>query len=822
MHGFSSSLRFAFRQLRKSPGFSAAVIVMLAAGIGATTTIFSLVEGVLMRPLPFRDPARIIALGDHVGQNKAIRVTAQEISTYEKATTAFSSVGAYGPMTYELSSGGRPEVLHAARMEARAFETLGIGPILGRVFTEQEDTARTPVAVISYAAWLSRFHRSPQVLGTSIVLDRKTYTIVGVMPRSFEFPLQTGRLAQSELWVPMSLTAEELSGANEGNWHFSMVARLKDGVTIEQAQQDADRVAHEIMRNFSAKLSAIHIAGAAAPLREQLVDSARPMLRALFLSVAIVLAIACVNVAVLMLVRAIKRRREYAVRLALGAGTTTIVREALSEGLVLSLAGGVLGLASSAVILKTALVLLPESMPRIDSIGMDKTVAAFGFLLALATGALCSLAPAFAAMRTDLLECLAESARNSTGSSLSWLRSALVVAEIAIAMVLLTVSIEFARSYQKMLAVDPGFQPDHVLVAGYQLPLNQYPTGSSAERFDREVLERLQAAPGISSAGMAHVLPSTAATPMADYTIEGVAAAGWKMQFAPFTLNDGDYFRAMGIPLREGRYFTSRDKSDAPLVVIVNESMAAHAWPGQDALGKRVHLGNPNNGYPWATIVGVVADTRRSRDESSLDQFYLPVNQPASLNGSDAPDKLVNPAGGYIVLRSVLPPETMEQTLRAAVAQVDPMLALKEVRPMTDALTNVEAPRRFNTGLIGSFALAALLLAVSGIYAVVAFSVNMRAQEIAIHMALGAERAKIATMILLGSVRLAALGCALGVAGTIALSRLVQSFLFEVSPTDPILYASSAAVMLLLTMVASAVPASRAAAIDPNAALRSA
>ena len=820
MYGFLSSLRYWFRQMSKAPGYVIAVVLMLGAGIGTTTAIFSLVEGVLLRPLPFQDPERLVALGDRLGENTGISVTASELVTYEKETMAFASAGGYTRMTYELSSGGRPEVIHAARMEARVFETLSVQPMLGRVFTEQEDEAHAPVVVIGYKMLLNRFHRDPSVLGSSIVLDRKTYTIVGVMPRNFEFPLETGRLGQAQLWIPMSLTAEEVSEANAGDWRFNMVARLKDGVSLEQGGEDADRVADKIMRDFPAKLSAVKIRGAVAPLREQVADSARPLLQTLFLAVAIVLLIACVNVAILMLVRAIRRRREYAVRLALGAGAMVIVREALAEGLLLSLLGGALGLAMAAVALKTTLILLPESMPRIDAIGMDGAVAAFALLLAVATGAVCSVAPAFAAMRTDLLENLRENGRNSAGTSHASLRSTLIVAEIAIAMVLLTVSLALVRSYQKMLSVDPGFRPDHVLVAGYQLPLEQYMTGSSEQRFDREVLDCIAGKPGIAAVGMAGALPATAAVPMADYTIEGASIASWKMKFAPFTQTDGNYFLAIGIPLREGRYFTPQDKVGEPLVLIVSESMAKHAWPGQAAVGKRMHLGNPESGLPWATVVGVVGDTKRSRDEPGRNQFYLPIEQPKSLYGNDAPDKLTNAPGGYIVLRSELPPEQMERTLRAAVSEVDPMLALKEVRPMMDALANVEAPRRFNTGLIGAFALGALLLAVSGIYAVVAFSVTMRRQEIAIRMALGAERGKIARMVLIGGVKLAMLGCGLGLAGSIALSDMVRWFLFDVSPMDPVLYALSAAVMVLLTTAASALPAARAAATEPNAALR--
>jgi putative ABC transport system permease protein len=818
--GFLNSIRYALRQLKKAPGFAAAVVLMLGMGIGATTAIFSMVEGVLLRPLPFENPERLVALGDHVGENSGIGVTAREMATYENATTAFSSAGGYTRITYELAGNETPEQVHGARMEARAFETLGVAPVLGRVFTEQEDVAHAPVALISYGMWLNRFHRDAHVLGDSIILDRKAYTIVGVMPRAFEFPLETGRLGQAQLWVPMSTTPEELSEDHAAEWRFNMVARLKTGVSLQQASQDADRVSREIMRAFPAKLSAIRIHGAAAPLHEQVVDSARPLLRTLFFTVLIVLMIASVNVAVLMLVRAIRRRREYAVRLALGARAGAMIREALAEGLVLSVAGGLLGLAAAAAALKTALVLLPESMPRIDAIHMDYGVAAFALLLALATGALCSVVPAFAALRTNLLESLRESGRTSTGASHAWLRSALVVAEIAIAMILLTVSAAFVRSYQKMLAVDPGFRPDHVLVAGYQLPLEQYETGSSTRRFQRELMDRLKYKPGIGAVGMADVLPATASVPMADYTVEGVRMENWKMKFAPFTVSDGDYFRAMGIPLHAGRYFTRDDKAGSELVMIVNESMSRHAWPGQDVVGKRMHIGNPHGGLPWAMVVGVVGDTRRSRDEPAGDEYYLPAEQPASLDGSDAPDKLTNAASGYIVLRSTLPPENLEQTLRATVAEIDPMLALKDVRPMRDALANTEAPRRFNTGLIGSFALGALLLSVSGIYAVVAFSVTLRAQEIAIRMALGAERDRIAQMVLAGGVKLALLGCGLGVAGSVGLSRIIGSFLFDVSPTDPLLYAFSAAIMLLMTIAASAVPAMRAAATEPVVAMR--
>ncbi len=822
MNAFAQGLRFAFRQLWKAPGFSLTVIVTLALGIGATTAIFSLVEGILLRPLPFRDAERLVLLGDHLQGGPNTPVTAREIDTYSKATSAFSSLGGFITTSYELSGDATPEEIDGARFTAGVFSTLGVEPLLGRVFTQQEEDGRQPLAVIGYALWLNRFHRDAHVLGSSIILDRRPYTIIGVMPRSFEFPLQDGFLDRVQLWVPMSLTADELAEGHAGFWGYRMVARLKDGVTLAQAAQDADRVAKQIMRNFPATMAAIHIRGDAVPLLENDVAEVRPLLRTLFWSVSVVLLIACVNVAGLLLVRAIRRRREYAVRLALGTRSSVILRESVFEGLLLSVAGGVMGLAFAAATVRTVLHILPESMPRVDAISIDAAVAGFALLLALVTGALCSLALAFAALRTNLTENLKEGTRTGSGSSSHiWLRSGLVVLEIAVALVLLTVCGAFLRSLQKMRAVDPGFRPDHVLVAAYQLPINQYSTHTSADLFNRAVVERLLSKPGITAAGMTNSLPATDASAQATYTIEGQPADSWKLKFASFAVTYGDYFRAMSIPLIEGRYITVDDRANAPLVVVVNQTMAGHCWPGQRAIGKRIHVGNPQKGYPWATVVGVVADTKLgSRDEPNSDQWYIPAQQPATLYGSASAGTLTNPAGGYITLRSTLPPGQMTRTLRAAVAEIDPLLALQQVQPMDDVISNVEAPRRFNTDLITAFAVGALLLAVTGIYAVVAFSVSLRTQEIAVRMALGSQRAGIARLVLVSSARLALLGCGIGVLASLAVSRLVSSFLFEVSATDPFIYLAGFLMMMLLALAASALPAMRAASADPVVALR--
>ncbi len=823
MHGLAQDFRFAARQLSKAPGFTLTVVLMLGLGIGVTTAIFSLVEGILLRPLSFSNPNRLVLVGDHLGSNSGIGVTAREIATYAHASAAFSSMGAFTGTSYELSGGATPEEVSAGRLTAGVFPTLGVEPILGRVFTQQEEDAREPVAVIGYALWMNRYQRDPSVIGRSLELNRKVYSIIGVMPRSFEFPVDSGRLNQTQLWVPMSLTTDELSEQAAGFWGYRIVARLKDDVSEAAAAQDASRVAQQIMRNFPPTMSTLRIRGDAKLLHEYVVGETRPLLRTLFLAVSIVLLIACVNVAILLLVRAIRRRREHAVRLALGARSAVLVRQSLCEGLLLSFASGILGLAFAATVLRMALHFLPDSMPRINSISLDGPVAAFALLLALATGVLCSIAPAFAAARTDLIESLKEGVRTGGGAkNHSWLRSTLVVAEIAIALVLLTTAGALLRSYQKMLAVDPGYRADHVLVAGYRLPLDQYPSDASVNAFHDEVLERLSHKPGVVAAAFTNILPASDSAGMSAYTLEGQSAATWKLKFASFGTIEGDYFRSLGIPLLQGRMFTTEDRADAPLVIIVNQSMAEHSWPGQSALGKRMHVGNPKKGLPWATVVGIVGNTKiGARDEPDSDQWFAPDTQPAILYGQKSAWKLAESAGGYITLRSALPPDQMRETLRATIAEIDPLLALQHLRTMSDIVSQSEAPRRFNTGIISAFALVALALAITGIYAVVAFSVSLRTQEIAIRMALGAQRKGIARLVLVSATRLALVGCAFGVLGSFAVSQVVTSFLFNVTATDPAIYAGGVLIMLLVALLASVLPAARAASADPIQALRS-
>jgi putative ABC transport system permease protein len=824
MYALAHDLRFAYRQLRRTPWFTLLLVFTLSLGIGGTTAIFSLVEGILLRPLAFNHPDRLVLLGDHLGNSPRTPVTAREIGIYASATQAFSDTGGYIDASYEVSGGEIPRQVKGARFTAGAFSTLGVAPTLGRTFTQKEEDAHEPVAVISYGLWLNRYHRDPHVIGNSIVLNRKAYSIIGVMPRSFDFPPAAGYLDQAQLWVPMSLSADELSDENAGFWGYHIVARLKGGFSLSQAAQDADRVAQQIMRDLPVAQSRIHIRGDVTPLLEYEVSEVRPLLREMFFAVSIVLLIACANVAGLLLVRAIRRRNDYAIRIALGARAAAIIRQSVFEGLLLGMTGGMVGLVFAAAAIRITLRVLPDSMPRIDSIAIDGRVAGFALLLALATGALCSLAPAFSTLKTDPIESLKECVPTSAGSaSHTWLRSGLVVSEIAVALVLLITSGELLRSFQKMQAVDPGFHSERVLVAGYQLPLNQYPTSVSAATFRREVVTRLSNKPGIVAVGMINAAPATGRYPKTAYTIEGQPADKWKPEFAIFSVIFGDYFRVMGVRLLRGRYFNADDRSDSQPVVIVNDSMAKHCWPGQYAVGKRMHVGGPPMESPWATVVGVVADTKMgSRDEPSSDQWYTPMEQADILYFSDNTGKLAGPAGAYITARSALPPEQMVHALRSTVAEIDPLLALEQVQPMTEAIANVEAPRRFNTGLISAFALVSLLLALIGIYAVVGFSASLRTHEIAIRMALGAQRTRIAGLILSSATKLALLGCTLGVLGSLAVSRIIKSLLFEVSATDPLVYLAGVLIMMTTAILASALPARRVASLDPIVSLRSA
>ena len=798
------------------------VVAMLAMGIGATTAIFSIVEGVLLRPLPFAEPERLVKIGDMLegtGIGMASPgVPAPEIARYTREMQTLDGTGGYQWQSLELSGVGEPAKITAYRVSASMFPLLGMAPIIGRVFTQQEDEGREQVAVLSYRTWRTRFHGDPHVVGTKIQLDRAPYVIVGVMPRLFEFPIDAGESNRSELWVPISFTQDDLTrGASR--WNFRMLGRLKPGVRPTQAQQDAQRVAAGIMRDFPAEMGHPEIRTVVERLDEDTVARVKPMLRALLLAVVVVLLIACANLAGVLLVRVIGRRRETAVRLALGASRRIVVVQSLIETLTLSAAGGGLGLGLAWVGLRLGRSLLPDSLPRASEIGLDWRVAVFALLLAVITGVLCGLAPALAASRVQMNDGLREGGRTGTsGTGHARLRSVLVVMELAVALVLLTSAGLLLRSFANLRAVDLGIRTDHMLTAGYDLPAQQYSKQSAVDVFNSELLTRLRALPGVEAAGMTTELPAVGSRNFQMYVPEGVNTG--KMAWPSLVM--GDYFEAAGIHLLRGRFFTDADRADSPLVVIVNRKLAEQVWPGQDPIGKRVHLGAPESPLPWMRVVGEIADVKQgAANEETLPQLYQPALQIRASAGSFAdPDPdAVGVSGGKIVVRGKLEPREMVSSLRATVHAIDPMLPLTHVESMQDAVEGVEASQRFDAVLISLFACIAVLLAVIGCYSVIAAAVELRTQEMAIRLALGAGRSSVAELVLAWSARLGLAGCGLGVIASLCATRLLRSLLFRVDPLDAVNIAGAGLLLLAMVIAAAAVPALRAARLDPLRAL---
>jgi putative ABC transport system permease protein len=826
MNNFLRDIRYAMRQLRSTPGITLTAVLTLAFGIAATTAIFSIVEGVLLRPLPFADPNRLVILGDLLeGSGDAIGspvVTAPEVRAYQLGTQGSLDLGAYQQTGYELSGVGQPAQINASRLNAEIFPVLGVSPLMGRTFTRQEDDGKAQLAVIGYQMWHSRFQGDEHIIGQKILLDRKPYEIIGVMPRDFEFPLVPGQLNRSELWVPMSFTQGELvQGA--ASWGFNMVGRLKPGVSMARALEQAQGTAQEIQRNFPPAFSSIHIQASLKPLDESTVEQARPLVRTLFLAVAVVLFIACANLAALLLVRVMRRRREIAVRLALGASKTAVLRQNLIETLALSVSGGLIGLGLAAFLLRAGIAFLPETLPRIASIGLDWQVVGFALLLAVLTGLFCGLVPALAASRTGVNDALKEGGRTGTaGGGHARLRSVLVIAELAVALVLLTASGLLLRSFEKLRQVNLGFHTDHMLTASYGLPQQQYSTQAAVDAFNNALLLRLRQLPGVQAAGITSILPAANNTSSTGFVADGyVPAKSGELNLSWPSQVLGDYFSAAGIPLLRGREFTEADRDGAPLVTIVNHALAQHFWPNQDPIGKRLRIGVEGSPTPWLTVVGEIGDIKQTAvDKDTMAQFYQPAAQLKTSMAAFAPPDMLNASGGSIVVRTSLAPEQMADTLRSVVRSIDPQLPLTQVESMDRVVSEGEAPQRFNTALISSFAAAAVLLALLGIYSVIAFSAALRTQEMAIRLALGSQRASVMRLILVSGAKLGLIGCGIGVIGSLFATKLLRSLLFQVDPIDPVVMTLAAASIFLLALAASVLPARRAAAIEPVQALR--
>ncbi len=797
-------------------------VLTLAIGIGGVTAVFSVVEAVLLRPLPYKDSAKLFGLHERVEHlmDGDANLSAPDVMTFARENHAFTGVGGFVGATYEASGAGAPFQARAERLTASVFPVLGIDPILGRIFTQQEDDTSAPVTVIGYALWQEQFQGDPQVLGKTIELDRRPYTIIGVMPREFESPVGLGGLAPRDLWVPMSFTPIEKS-AEHASFDYGAVARLKDSVTPAQAQQDVDRV----IAIIQSKDPDVRLHASLHALKEDTVRDARPLLRMLMAAVALILLIACVNLANLLLVRAAGRRREFGVRLALGAARRAMLRHLLTESLLLSAIGGLLGIALAVVLVHVAAVNLPDSLPRLNEIAVRWPVVFLAIALTGITGILCGLVPALASVKTEVLDALREGSQGA-GQSLGQhrLRNGLVMTETALAMVLLVGAGLLLRSFQKMLATDAGVETTHVMTASLALPSHDYPTQQRVNAFYRELQRQLEAIPGVGAVGFSSNIPLVGLNSSRLFAPQGYVKKpneGWSL--ASNYLVRGNYFDALRIPLIRGRYFNARDEEPgAPLAAIISQSFAQRYFAGKDAVGMHLKVGpSYDTEMPPIEVVGVVGDVKPNHaDQTQMVQMYEPVSQAAADLGPLA--AMIGVVGELrVVVRTAGDPVGLEESFRKAVRRLDPLLAITDMQTMDEVVAATESSRRFNTIILTSFAGIALLLALLGIYGVLAYTVTERKREIAIRMALGATREDVLQRTLRSALTLAGVGVAGGLVASLGLTHLLNSLLYGVKPLDAPAIAGAAVVLLACSALAGWLPARRAASTEPMDALRS-
>ena len=813
MNGLSQDIRYALRQLRRNPAFAAIAVLTLALGIGANSAIFSVVDAVVLHPLPYRDPKQLVLVKERIpmASPEPIPVCAPDVVQLQRENQVFSGAAAFVGGAFDLSGQIAPQRVLAERVNANLFSVLGTEPAVGRAFTADEDQPGHRVAILSYGLWQRRFAADAHVIGQTISLDRQPYTVVGVMPQGFVFPLPGMMQGEpADVFVPMAFTHDELSAIGD-NFNFSVMARLKPGVSLAEADADLMSIAHRIVQTYpaefrnSAKLEAL-----ALPLTKQVVGNARTLLLLLLGAVGFVLLIACANVANLLLGRAADRQRELAVRRALGAKTLQLFRQWTVESMLLAAMGAGLGLALAFWTTNALVHLMPSSIPRANEIGVNFTVLAFTVALAVITGLVFGVVPAFAAERTALSDALKEGGRSAMqGPRHHRMRAVLVVAEIALSMVLLVGAGLLVRSFQRVLETNTGMQPEHVLTASLSLPSSQYES-KQVRSFYPELISRLGGLPGVKMAGASTDLPLEGSW-LEIFTPDGYqppAGAGLNTCYNSAIL--GDYLQSIGVPLIRGRFFTEDDRLDSTPVGIVSQSLAQRYWLNQDPVGKRLKQGPPESSDPWITIVGVVGDVKQgSIDTATAPHTYRPFAQ------YDPPPRALN-----VAVRATADPASVGSELRVAVWGLDRELAVAQVRAMNDVIHESTASRRFTLLLLAGFAVLAVVLAAIGIYGVIAYSVVRRTHEIGIRLALGAHGRDVLRLVVGQGLRLAIVGMAIGCAAAFFLSRLLASLLFEIRPTDPITFISGVLFLAIIAVLASYIPARRAARVDAVEALR--
>ncbi len=807
METLLQDLRYAFRVLIKSPSFTAIAVLTLALGIGANTAIFSVVNAILLRPLAFHDSSRIMLIAEK-SKYPDPSVSYQNFVDWRDQSHSFESVQGMRASTITLTGAGEPERLNARWVTSGLFPLLGVKAGLGRTFRDDEDRAGgAPAVVISYGLWQRRFGGATDVLNKSINLDSRPYTVVGVLPRAFEF------LRADDVYLPFTPWAKTLP--DDRNWHPGIFAigRLKQGVSREQANTEMVAIAKRLEEQYP-----IYNTGTSAdviPLQEQVVKNVRPALLLLVGAVSFVLLIACANVANLLLARAAYRGREVAIRASMGAGRARLIRQLLTESILLSLAGGIFGLLLAWASLGPLLNISAGSLPLAFTIvGLNRSVLLFTILVSVITGLVFGIAPALRATRLDLRETLNEGSRGSTsGPGHQRLRGILIASEFALAMLLLVGAGLLLRSFSRLQDVSTGFQPDHLLVA--DLPLSQTAYAKPEQRygfFDR-LVGRAQTLPGVRSVGAASALPVSGIGGLLHFNIYGrppktpndYIAAGYRAVTA-------NYFETLSVPLLQGRFLTPADKEKTPAVVVINATMAKTYFPGENPLGKRMQIGaTPESEVPWMEVVGVVGDVTQGLGLEPKSEMYLPYRQA---------DQVLPVFQLSVVLRTVGDPHQQAAALRSALAEIDPNQPLVKVRTMEDNMAATVAQPRFRTWLIGIFAGLALMLAAVGIYGVMSYSVTQRTSEIGIRITLGAQPVDVFRIVLGEGLRFALIGVAVGVAGGLVLTRLLSTFLYGVSATDPLTFFGVAILLIAVSVAACFFPARRATRVDPIVALR--
>ena len=811
-------LRVALRGLRQRAGFTAIAVLTLAIGIGAVTAIFSVVNGVLLRPLPYEDPAALTWIRVRLKGNPASALSAPEYWDLRERQRSFERVGGFADGTVNLTGSGTPERLRSGYVTADILPLLGVAPAMGRAFTAEDDLpGRPPVVLLSDGVWRRRFGADPAIVGRTLLLDDAPTTVIGVMPPGFQLPTHfTG--APMEAWMPLQL--DPAADRSERGWHFlDVVARLRPNVTPSVAKAEVRSLMAAMLARYPMEYNA-DFAGIATPLTEYILGDVRPAILVLLGAVALLLIIACANVASLLLAQGEARHREIAVRFALGAERGQIIRQLLTESVVLSLAGGLLGLLIAMWGIRALILGAPPTIPRLDTVGLDVGVLAFTLLVSVGTGLLFGLVPAIQTSRTELAGAMVEGGRLGTvGAARQRFRRGLVVSQIALALVLLTGAGLLVRSFLRVRGMDPGFQPEQLLTARIDLSPVRYETSAQRRAFYRDALTRIEAVPGVRSAGAARALPMTGQLVIGDWSFveEGKHAnpplpSDWTA--ADWQVVTPGYFPTMRIPVLQGRGIEAGDRLGAPGVVVINQTLARQVWPNGNAVGRRIQLGGGTSDSIYRTVVGVVGDVRhRGLSADPRPEMYLPHAQfPAGT--ATATNSL------YLTIRTAGEPTALIPSVRAAVADLDPDVTVSEVQTMEQALGSWAAERRFTMLIVTGFAVAALLLGAVGIYGIMAHLVVQRTREIGIRIALGAVPREILRLVLSQGALLAGLGIVLGVVGAFATTRLLAGLLFHIRPNDPITFGGTAFLLALVATLASLVPAFRATRVAPIEALR--